>query len=87
MDFLIFLILFIIILPTIYAALIGVPPAFTDNSLIQDIIKNSKLKKDEVFYELGTGTGRMITAVSKRQNIKVVGFELSPSLFYNSFKT
>lgn len=69
-------------MPTAYAAAIGAPPAFTDKSLIEEIIKISGLKEGETFYELGTGTGRVITAASKRKNVKVIGFELSPPLYF-----
>lgn len=82
MDILFFLILFFIMIPTAYAAAIGAPPAFTDKSLIEEIIRISGLKRGETFCELGTGTGRVIAAVSKRKDIKVIGFELSPPLYF-----
>lgn len=80
MEFLIILILFILLLPTAYASVIGAPIVLTKKSLIVEIIKNSDLKNGEIFYELGTGTGRIMAAIAQK-GIKTVGFELSP-IFY-----
>jgi len=81
MEFIIILILLILMIPTAYAAIIGAPIALTNKSLIDKIIETADLKDGEIFYELGTGTGRIITAFAKKRNIKVIGFELSP-IFY-----
>lgn len=77
MELIIILILLILIIPTAYASLIGAPIALTSNSQIDEIIKTADIKNGEIFYELGTGTGRIITAFAKNRNIKVIGFELS----------
>lgn len=80
MEFLILSILLILLLPTAYAAIIGAPIVLTKKSLIAEIIKNSNFKNGETFYELGTGTGKIMAAVAQK-GIKTVGFELSP-IFY-----
>lgn len=82
MEFLVILILLAIALPTAYAAIIGAPLAITDKKLIAEIVKTADLKNGEVFYELGTGTGRVIAAFSQNQNLKCVGFELSPLYYF-----
>ncbi len=78
MGLLITLILLVIILPTTYAAVIGAPLAPTNKGLIKKIIETAGLKDGDVFYELGTGTGRIIAAFAENEKIKAVGFELSP---------
>ena len=81
MEFIIILILLILMIPTAYAAIIGAPIALTNKSLIDKIIEIADIKDGDIFYELGTGTGRIITAFAKNKNIKAIGFELSP-IFY-----
>ena len=81
MELLIILILLVLLFPTVYASIIGAPITLTSNSQIEEIIKIADIKDGDIFYELGTGTGRIITAFAKNKNIKVVGFELSP-IFY-----
>ncbi|MEK7635724.1 MAG: methyltransferase domain-containing protein [Patescibacteria group bacterium] len=81
MELLIIIILLILLLPTAYVSVIGAPIALTDKLVIDKIIKIADVKDGETFYELGTGTGRIITAFAKNKNIKIVGFELSP-IFY-----
>ncbi len=80
-ELLVIIILLFLIIPTAYASAIGAPIALTPKSQIEKIIKIANLKNGELFYELGTGNGRIITAFAKNRNIKVVGFELSP-IFY-----
>ncbi len=72
------LILLVIVVPTAYASVIGAPPAPSRSSQIGDILELAGLKKNEMFYELGTGMGGVITAVAARGVASVVGFELSP---------
>ncbi|MFA5098760.1 MAG: hypothetical protein WC461_00885 [Candidatus Paceibacterota bacterium] len=85
MDLLIILILLAIVLPTAYAAVIGAPLAGTNKETVEEIVKTADLKTGDVFYELGTGTGRIITAFSENEKIKCVGFELSPLYWFITF--
>ncbi len=81
METIIIAILIILLVPAAYASIIGAPTVLTNKSLIESIVKKANVKKKDTFYELGTGTGRVITAFAKQKNIEVVGFELSP-IFY-----
>lgn len=71
----------ILLIPTAYAAVIGAPIAITSKSRIKEIIEKSSIAKGGKFYELGTGNGRVISAVGKLPGVEVFGFELSP-IFY-----
>ena len=83
---LLFILIFILLLaPTAYASVIGAPLAITDKRSIKRIIDELDMKSGEYFYELGTGTGRVISAVSERKDIKTVGFELSPIFYFLTF--
>lgn len=81
------LILFLIILlfPTLYAALRGAPLALTSKKELALIIKEGKIKQSDVFYDLGSGTGRVMIEVARKTGCKVVGIELSPVLYLISF--
>ena len=82
MELLIISILLAIVLPTAYAAIIGAPLAPTNKESLEDIIKTAGLKDGDIFYELGTGTGRVITAFAENEKIKCAGFELSPLYYF-----
>lgn len=78
--FLIFLALLIVV-PTAIAGLIGAPLALTKKKQLKEIIEKAELKPSDTFYDLGSGTGRILVAVYKQSKAKVVGFELSPFYF------
>jgi len=75
------IVLFILAIPTAYAAVIGAPLVLTSKSRVREIIDKAEIKEGDKFYELGTGTGRVMVAVAKYSGAKVIGIELSP-LFY-----
>lgn len=79
-DILVIIIL-VLLIPTIYAAIIGAPIAVTSKLRVRQIIKTAEIKPNDKFYELGTGTGRVIVSAAKFSKAMVVGFELSP-IFY-----
>ena len=75
------IILLILLVPTVYASVVGAPLAITSKSQLKKIIHEAEIKPKDKFYELGAGTGRVMIAVAKMSGAKVVGFELSP-IFY-----
>lgn len=82
MELLIGAILLALLIPTAYASVIGAPIALTDRVLIEKMVQKTALKPGQLFYELGTGTGRVISAFSKNPDITAVGFELSPIFYF-----
>ncbi len=68
-----------------YAGLIGAPLALTSKTRLKDIINKAEIKESDNFYELGTGTGRVIRAVAEKTGARVTGFELSPVYFFLSW--
>lgn len=48
---------------------------------VKRVIEMANLKPGEVFYELGCGDGRVVTAVNKRYGVKSIGLELAILLF------
>ena len=75
------LLILILVIPTAYAAIIGAPPAPTDRTRIEKIVRVADIKPNQKFYELGSGTGRVMVLIAKMSRAEVIGFELSP-VFY-----
>lgn len=59
----------------------GAPFFPTPRRYIEEMLKAAGLKKGEVLYDLGSGTGRVLTIAEKQFGAKATGFELS-TLFY-----
>lgn len=76
------LILAILIGITAYAAIIGAPLAITGKNHLDQIMTLADLKDGDVFYELGSGTGRVVAAASRQAKVRAVGFELSPFFYW-----
>jgi len=49
--------------------------------LIEEILCYLKLTKDDVFVDLGCGTGRVVFFVAQKKIKKVIGIELDPAYF------
>ena len=71
---------FLILASFAAGGLLGAPwvPTFTND--VEAILDDARLKKNELFIELGCGDGRMLTAAAKR-SAQVVGYELNPVLY------
>jgi len=75
--YIIFLILFILIASTAYAANSGAPWVPTKKKDIERFLNFVDLKPGEKFYELGCGDARLAIAAAKKFGVKAVGVELS----------
>lgn len=65
----------------------GAPHVKTRKSIVSRALKLADLKKGEIFYELGSGSGDALISASK-YNIRVVGFEISPYYYlYSKLRT
>ncbi len=60
--------------------LYGAPFVTSDRRAVDAALKLAKLKKDEWFYDLGSGDGRVVLAASKL-GAKAVGVEINPFLW------
>ena len=72
----------IIIVPTIYGFVIGAPIVFSPKKAIVEALAECETKKGEKFYDLGSGTGRVMLIVARKFKLAVYGFELSPPLVF-----
>lgn len=61
--------------------LFGVPFVPTRHKNVYNIFKKIKIKKKDVFYDLGCGDGRLVFYITKTYGIKAVGVELNPLLY------
>ena len=64
--------------------LFGVPFVPTRNCSLEQIFDNIAFTKQDVFYDLGSGDGRLPFYINKRYGIKSVGIELNPLLYWFS---
>jgi len=66
--------------PAAYAGIIGAPTAVADKEQVEAALQEARVGINDIFYELGAGSGRVMLA-AKQRGARVVGFELSP-IFY-----
>ncbi len=68
----------------LYSSLMGAPFVPTSKKRISEIFKKAKLKKGEVFIELGSGDGRLIIYAAKQYQVHAIGIEINPLLVFVS---
>lgn len=64
----------------IYANFVGGPFVPTKNREIETILKEANLKMGEIFYDLGSGDGRVVRLAVKKYGVIGYGFEINPLL-------
>jgi len=57
----------------------------TSNKIIDEILKNAGLKRGQVFFDLGSGDGRVVRAAVKKYQVRGVGIEINPLLILVSW--
>ncbi|MCJ7432041.1 MAG: 50S ribosomal protein L11 methyltransferase [Anaerolineales bacterium] len=74
------LILFIVIaaLWILVPALYGLPPVTTRRERIRKALQMANLQSDEIFYDLGSGHGRVLVMAAKEFKAHAVGIEAGP---------
>ncbi len=70
-----------IAIPTIKAAIIGAPFFWAPKKAIQEALLRADLKKGDIVYDLGFGSGRTLF-IANSLEAKAIGFELSHLAFY-----
>jgi cyclopropane fatty-acyl-phospholipid synthase-like methyltransferase len=76
----IFLLLFVVIaaLWILVPALYGLPPVTTQRERIRRALQMANLRPDEIFYDLGSGHGRVLVMAAKEFKAHAVGIEVGP---------
>ena len=70
----------------IYSSFKGSPYVATRKKVIKEILEMANLKKGKVFYELGSGDGRVNRLAVKNWQVKAVGVDINPLLvFWSNF--
>lgn len=59
-----------------------VPYVPTKNCVVEKMVEMAKLKPNETVYDLGCGDGRLLFAAEKKANVKTVGFEIAPLMYF-----
>ena len=66
---------------SVRAAVIGAPFVPSTLEAVKKGLKMAGLKPGETFYDLGSGTGKVLIIAAKKLSANVVGFEYSRPLF------
>lgn len=64
--------------------LFGAPFVPTSGKIVDQILAESKLKKGQTFYELGSGDGRIVRRAVLRYGVSGVGIDIHPMLILYS---
>lgn len=84
---LILLLLAIFFLSMVISDLFGAPFVPTTGKAVHHIFDDIKLKKSDIFYDLGCGDGRLVFFIAKKYGAKAIGVERNPILhFYSQLK-
>jgi len=77
--FIIFLLGFVFwLLSHLYSLILHAPYVNSSNQAIGEALKFSKLKKDEIFVDLGSGGGNTVILADKKYGANAFGLEISP---------
>lgn len=66
----------------IYSSVKGSPYVATKNKIIEEILKEVRLKKGKLFVELGSGDGRIVRTAVKKYKVKGIGIDINPLLVF-----
>lgn len=80
----IFTIIFIGFLIFALPVFFGAPFVPVSSEEINKILKLAEPKPGEILYDLGSGDGRIIIEAVKNYNVRAIGIEINPFLFYFS---
>lgn len=82
------IVLFFIIILVQFGGMFDAPWIPTKKSDYDRIAKLVDLRSDLVFYDLGSGTGKLLFYLSKKYGCQCVGIEISPFLYlYSKIKS
>lgn len=68
----------------IYSSIMGSPYVPTKNKVLKDILDRAKLKKNELFVDLGCGDGRIVRFAAEKYGVHAIGIDINPSLIWLS---
>jgi len=71
---------FLLLAIFVFSIFFGAPyvPSFSSN--VEKMIELSNPQKGEVFYDLGSGDGKVVIQVAKNFDVKAIGIEINPLL-------
>lgn len=66
----------------LYSSFKGSPYVPTRKKVIENILKEANLKKGKLFYELGSGDGRVSRLAVKEYQVRATGIDINPLLVF-----
>lgn len=76
-----FIIIFLLMIPTVIALVKGAPFVPTPLKTVRRMLELGRLKRNEKVYDIGCGDGRIVHLASKEYKANAIGFELSPLIY------
>jgi len=74
----------IYLLSLLYSSFNGAPFVPSSNNDFEETLAKAFLKKDQLFLELGSGDGRVVSTAVKKYQVRGIGIEISPLLVWYS---
>lgn len=62
----------------------GAPFVPTSSKIIDEILQEARLRKDQLFIELGSGDSRVVSSAVKKYGVKGIGYDLNLLLIFYS---
>lgn len=59
-----------------------VPYVPTSKRVVEKMVRVARLKPKETVFDIGCGDGRLLFAAEKKTNVKTVGFEIAPLVYF-----
>jgi SAM-dependent methyltransferase len=84
-QIILFIVLFLLLLyfgSMMISDILGVPFVPTTNRSINNIFNKVRIKKNDYFYDLGCGDGRLVFFAAQKYGCSAIGFERNPLLHW-----
>jgi precorrin-6B methylase 2 len=81
------LLVFILIFTLLFIAtalvslVLRVPYVPTKKRVMEEVIRQAKLKKGQMFFDLGCGDGRILIEAEKEAKVNAIGYEIAPMVY------
>ena len=81
---LITVLLILLVIFNLLTTFFGAPFLPTENKDLDEVFKIARLKKGQLFLELGSGDGRVVISAVEKYQVQGIGIELNPLWFWYS---
>lgn len=87
-DVILLIIMFVLVLPGVYAMITGAPFVPTDKKAMAAMLKLGKFRKTDRVVDIGCGDGRLVRTIARYGVKSAIGYEFSiPTYLFARFRT